>query len=137
VYADLNIRKDDRPMSLVMKLCLTAVALCLLALALPSSGLFGDANALGVAMFLGLFFSVPATLLGFLALLSLTTGSARAVKSSSGLYVGEDQLQGTCPNCNATIPVDFAECPNCRASFGEHSVWRVQKSNTESKDTHV
>jgi hypothetical protein len=131
------MREDDRRMSLVMKLCLTAVGLCLQALALPSSGLLGDANALGVAMFLGLFFGVPAALFGFLALLSLTAGSARAVKSSSDMYVGEDQLPGTCPNCRATIPVDSAECPNCRASFGEHAAWRVQRSINESEDTHV
>jgi hypothetical protein len=124
-------------MGIVKKLCLTAVGLCLLALVLLSSGLFGDANPLGVAMFLGLFFGVPAALFGFLALLSLTARPKSAVKSNSDLYVGENQLPGTCPNCNSKIPVDSAQCPNCRASFEEHSVWRVQRSNNKPEDRHV
>jgi hypothetical protein len=114
-----------------MKLCLITAGLCLTALVIGTSGLFGEANAIGVAMFLGLFIGVPAILFVVLSLLSLAARSAGTVKVSSNLYVRAGQLSGTCPNCVATIPVDSVECPNCQAIFGENSVWRVQSSTKE------
>lgn len=33
--------------------------------------------------------------------------------------------KGTCPNCDALIPVVSAECPKCRALFGPGSAWKV------------
>lgn len=34
--------------------------------------------------------------------------------------------KGTCPNCDAIIPVASAECPKCKAQFGSGSAWNVR-----------
>ena len=39
--------------------------------------------------------------------------------------VNEDAV-GRCPNCSQTIPQTSLECPNCKALFGEDSVWKIQ-----------
>lgn len=33
---------------------------------------------------------------------------------------------GTCPNCNAKIPLSVTECPKCKADFGPRSSWKIQ-----------
>ena len=34
--------------------------------------------------------------------------------------------KGTCPSCDAIIPVSSAECPKCHAMFGKYSAWSVK-----------
>ena len=34
--------------------------------------------------------------------------------------------KGLCPNCDAKISLDSADCPKCTASFGSGSAWRVK-----------
>lgn len=33
---------------------------------------------------------------------------------------------GTCPNCEASLPLEAKQCPRCRALFGPDSAWQVQ-----------
>ena len=33
---------------------------------------------------------------------------------------------GICPNCRASIQLQSAECPKCKASFGSGSAWKVE-----------
>lgn len=34
---------------------------------------------------------------------------------------------GLCPNCEEKIPIDSLACPNCKASFGQGSEWKIGK----------
>lgn len=34
--------------------------------------------------------------------------------------------KGSCPSCDAIIPVTSAECPKCKALFGPYSAWSVK-----------
>ena len=34
--------------------------------------------------------------------------------------------KGLCPNCDAKISLDSADCPKCTASFGPGTAWRVK-----------
>lgn len=34
--------------------------------------------------------------------------------------------RGSCPSCDAVIPLSSEECGRCRASFGRHSAWSVK-----------
>jgi hypothetical protein len=34
--------------------------------------------------------------------------------------------KGTCPNCDALIPVSSVECPKCSANFGRGAAWKVK-----------
>ncbi len=34
--------------------------------------------------------------------------------------------KGTCPNCDATIPLDSETCPKCKAVFGPGSAWQIR-----------
>jgi hypothetical protein len=92
--------------------------------------MFGDANSLAVAIFLGLFVGVPGVLIVVWLLIYLTLGSVNRAKSGSTLLTFDtDQLLGICPNCSFDIPIDSAECSYCRAIFGEHSSWRVLRTS--------
>ena len=61
------------------------------------------------------------------------------VSAKDGLLTNEVQMEntahepvgnaveqmGTCSSCNARIPIASTNCPNCNASFGGRSKWRV------------
>jgi len=34
--------------------------------------------------------------------------------------------KGTCPGCDAVIPLDSAQCPGCNALFGADSAWSIK-----------
>ena len=121
----LNMNKTSQGAGLATRLVLSAGAFLLLALLLASSGNFGDTNPLGVVMFLGLVFGVPAACLGVLALLALTTTQPHSCAASGVQHVGVGETPGTCPNCEAAISLSSSECPACGALFGEHSSWQV------------
>lgn len=114
---------------LARKLCLVTAVLLAVAVALPATGLFGDANPIGVAMFLGLVFGVPAALCAILALVSLAAKPPRSISRDSRQYIGASDIAGTCPNCEATIPIATLVCPNCSAIFGDHSAWKVRSQD--------
>lgn len=71
-----------------------AVGLLFLALTLSSSGLFGDANSLAVAMFLGLIFGIPAAFLLLLALLATAAKPLRSANSGSNQYMQTGDTPG-------------------------------------------
>lgn len=39
---------------------------------------------------------------------------------------GDEHKLGSCPNCEAVIPLDTQECPECNALFGTGSEWKVE-----------
>ncbi len=43
-----------------------------------------------------------------------------AVISAQGKLVGD---HGTCPSCEAVIPMSIPECSRCKAQFGSQAVW--------------
>ena len=54
--------------------------------------------------------------------LPLTVAAVRAA--------GETGSLGTCPNCEAVIPLDAGECPECKALFGTGSEWKIEPLRT-------
>lgn len=134
---ELSMRINARGGQTAVKLCLTGVGLLIVGLALPSTGLFGDANSIGIAMFLGLFFGMPAMICVLLALLSLVARPPRPTPVASNQYLKHGEIAGACPNCEATIPVASLSCPNCSAIFGEHSSWKVQEHVRRNPSTHA
>ena len=127
VYITLNMRKPESGLGYALKLIASAAALVVIALGLASSSIFGGANALGVAMFLGLVFAIPAGALVVFGLLALATRPPHSEDAVGANYLQPSQVSGECPNCDAVIPLSATECPCCRAIFGAHSSWQVRK----------
>jgi hypothetical protein len=95
-----------------------------------------DGNSIGVAMFVGLIFWLPAIgifLFGLIAIL-LSPGR-RSLPTDASTHVEQHMPAGTCPNCDVQIPVAAAECPHCRAQFGSDSAWAIKRQSpvTRSK----
>ena len=122
---------------IALTLCLVTAGLLAVALALPATGLFGDANPIGIAMFLALFLGVPAAFCAILALLSLAAKPPWPTPVDAHQYMNVGDIAGTCPNCEATIPLDSLVCSNCSASFGEHAAWRVRNHAQSNPGTHA
>lgn len=40
---------------------------------------------------------------------------------------GASDETGVCPNCDSEIPLRAAECPVCKADFGEGSAWAIAR----------
>lgn len=36
-------------------------------------------------------------------------------------------MMGSCPNCNARIPISSHECSHCTAVFGDGAAWKVKR----------
>ena len=131
------MRRSAHSGHIALTLSLVTVGLLALGVTAAATGLFGDANPVGVAMFLGLFVGVPAAVCGILVLLSLAAAPVRRPPADPDQYLKAGDIPGTCPNCEATISLDSVACPNCSASFGDDSVWRVRNSVQSSPGTHA
>jgi len=120
-----------------LKLIAVAAALIVIALGLAFSPIFGDANRLGVAMFLGFVFFIPAGSLCVLGLLALATRPPHSEEAVGANYLQPNQISGECPNCEAVIPLIAGECPCCGALFGAHSSWQVRKRTHARRGAHA
>lgn len=74
----------------------------------------------------GFFCGVPALLFAVVALLGHVSKPTLRTADNSHQYWQASDIAGTCPNCDALINIASLECPNCRASFGSRSAWRVR-----------
>ena len=118
-----------------LKITLATGALLALAILFASSGIFGSANPVGVAMFLGALLGIPAALLFFLGLLGLAAKDPHAEKAET--HAMSDREAGTCPNCEATLCLSVLECPICGAQFNEYASWSIQRAQDSPKSTHA
>jgi hypothetical protein len=121
------MRKTPHGLGYALKLFAVAAMLAVIALAVASSTIVGDANSLGVAMFLVFIFGIPACALCVFGLLGLVTQAPHSKEAVTASYLQSNQVSGECPNCEALVPLAAAECPCCGALFGEHSSWKVRE----------
>ena len=114
----LNMRNDAHYGRIAVKLCLAGAGLLVVALVLPLSGVFRDANPLGVAMFLGLLFGIPTMFFAVWAVVALAMNMLWPTDPDSNQILSASDLPSICPNYATSIPADWLACPTCRARFG-------------------
>jgi len=131
------MRKTLYGFTVALKLFAIAAVLLVIAFTLVSTPVFGDANAIGVALFVGFAFFIPAGVLCVLGLLTLVTQAPHSHKAVNATYLRPDEVAGGCPNCEAVVPLGAAQCPCCGALFGEHSSWQVRRLPDVRRGLHA
>ena len=118
--------------NIALKICISLIAIALL---LSLTNVFGGGFNPYAVMLLSILFGVPAALFAILALLAHLGKPMRSADPKSRQYIKVGDNPGSCPNCEATIPVDALECPSCGAIFGGHSAWSVRKQANSDQST--